>query len=122
MLSSSTSGEGARVWASRWKEVAAVMNRKRGLFVVLALVVASASAPARAQEVSGAKPEPAAPTPPATTEAETKKADPFAFADFTWLTGSPRTKESPLDTKAFTGEFRADTNFTYSFNKPIDDT
>ena len=39
-----------------------------------------------------------------------------------WLTGNPRTKEAPLDTKAFTGEFRADTNFTYSFNKPIDDT
>jgi Putative beta-barrel porin-2, OmpL-like. bbp2 len=51
-----------------------------------------------------------------------KKPDPFAFADFTWLSGSPRTKESPIDTKVFTGEFRADTNFTYSFNKPIDDT
>src|SRR5262245_9338852 len=50
------------------------------------------------------------------------KPDPFAFADFTWLSGNPRTKESPLDTKAFTGEFRADTNFTYSFNKPQDDT
>ena len=48
--------------------------------------------------------------------------EPFAFADFTWLSGSPRTKESPLDTKAFTGEFRLDTNFTYSFNRPIDDT
>jgi hypothetical protein len=42
--------------------------------------------------------------------------------DFTWLSGNPRTKDSPLDTKAFTGEFRVDTNFTYSFNKPIDDT
>ena len=51
-----------------------------------------------------------------------KKPDPFAFADFTWLTGNPRTKESPLDTKVFTGEFRADTNFTYSFNQPQDDT
>src|SRR5690348_8292963 len=51
-----------------------------------------------------------------------KKPDPFAFADFTWLSGNPRTKESPIDTKVFTGEFRVDTNFTYSFNKPIDDT
>src|SRR5215472_18848455 len=51
-----------------------------------------------------------------------KKPDPFAFADFTWLSGNPRTKESPVDTKVFTGEFRVDTNFTYSFNKPIDDT
>jgi hypothetical protein len=51
-----------------------------------------------------------------------KKAEPFAFADFTWLTGNPRTRESPLETKVFTGEFRVDTNYTYSFNKPQDDT
>src|SRR5439155_25919168 len=50
------------------------------------------------------------------------KPEPFAFADFTWLSGNPRTKESPLDSKAFTGEFRVDTNFTYSFNHPQDDT
>ncbi len=50
------------------------------------------------------------------------KPQPFAFADFTWLTGNPRTKESPIDTKVFTGEFRVDTNYTYSFNKPADDT
>jgi hypothetical protein len=37
------------------------------------------------------------------------------------LTGNPRTKESPIDTKVFTGEFSVDTNFTYSFNKPQDD-
>src|SRR5262249_49911364 len=51
-----------------------------------------------------------------------KPAEPFAFADFTWLTGNPRTRESPLNTKAFTAEIRADTNFTQSFNHPQDDT
>jgi hypothetical protein len=54
--------------------------------------------------------------------ADAPQPQPFAFADFTWLTGNPRTTESPLDTKAFTGEFRVDTNFTYSFNHPSDDT
>jgi hypothetical protein len=54
--------------------------------------------------------------------APVKKPDPFAFADFTWLSGNPRTKESPIDSKVFTGEFRADVNYTYSFNKPADDT
>jgi hypothetical protein len=54
--------------------------------------------------------------------APSKKADPFTFADFSWLTGNPRTTESPLDSKVFTGEFRVDTNYTYSFNKPKDDT
>ncbi|HWW85486.1 MAG TPA: outer membrane beta-barrel protein [Vicinamibacterales bacterium] len=51
-----------------------------------------------------------------------KKPEPFAFADFTWLTGNPRTKESPIDTKVFTGEFRVDDSFTDSFNHPQDDT
>ncbi len=51
-----------------------------------------------------------------------KKAEPFAFADFTWLTGNPRTKESPLDTKCFTGEFRLDTDYVHDFNHPMDDT
>jgi hypothetical protein len=57
-------------------------------------------------------------TPPAAQPA----AEPFAFADFTWLTGNPRTTESPLDGKVFTGEFRSDVNFTQDFNHPKDDT
>ncbi len=51
-----------------------------------------------------------------------KKAEPFAFADFTWLNGNSRTSESPLDTKAFTGEFRADTSYIYDFAHPKDHT
>jgi hypothetical protein len=101
------------------------MTSTRIMIVALAIAAAAIPATSRAQDVSGAPP--ATPAPPAQAPAaaaapEVKKPEPFAFADFTWLTGNPRTKESPLDTKAFTGEFRADTNFTYSFNKPIDDT
>src|SRR6202171_160145 len=51
-----------------------------------------------------------------------KAAEPFAFADFTWLTGNSRQKDYPLDTKVFTGEFRLDTNYTYSLNHPKDNT
>jgi Putative beta-barrel porin-2, OmpL-like. bbp2 len=98
------------------------MNPKRSFIVALALAFATSAVHARAQEITGDKPEPAAEAPSAPAQPEVKKADPFAFADFTWLSGNPRTKESPLDTKVFTGEFRADTNFTYSFNKPQDDT
>jgi hypothetical protein len=98
------------------------MNPKHHFIIALALAVVAASAPAVAQDTSGAKPEPAAQAPAAPAEPEAKKADPFAFADFTWLSGNPRTKEAPLDSKVFTGEFRADTNFTYSFNKPQDNT
>jgi len=48
--------------------------------------------------------------------------EPFAFADFTWLNGTARTKEVPLDTKFFTPEVRADISYIYSFNHPADDT
>ncbi|HVS90007.1 MAG TPA: outer membrane beta-barrel protein [Candidatus Acidoferrum sp.] len=54
--------------------------------------------------------------------AKAPKAEPFAFADFTWLTGNARTKESPMDTKFFTPEIRADVDYIYDFNHPKDDT
>src|SRR5467141_4203549 len=53
-----------------------------------------------------------------TAIAKPQKAEPFAFADFTWLTGNARTKESPMDTKFFTPEIRADVDYGYDFNNP----
>ena len=50
------------------------------------------------------------------------KAEPFAFADFTWLTGNSREKSPLLDTKYFTGEFRADINYIGDFDNPKDHT
>ena len=50
------------------------------------------------------------------------RAEPFAFADFTWLNGNSRTTTSPLDTKLFTGEFRFDTSYIYDFSHPQDHT
>ncbi len=54
--------------------------------------------------------------------AKAPASDPFAFADFTWLNGNARTKESPMDTKFFTPEIRADVDYVYSFNHPSDDS
>jgi len=51
-----------------------------------------------------------------------KKPDPFAFADFTWLNGNARTKDSPISTSYFTGEFRADVSYIRQFNNPSDHT
>src|SRR5215472_8125667 len=57
------------------------------------------------------------------TKAEDQKpAEPFAYADWTWLNGNPRTKQPAFDSKFFTPEIRADVNYTYSFNHPSDDT
>ena len=94
------------------------MSGRLSVTVALALLVTCVSANAQdtlpdAQQA--AAPEQNAPAKP-------KVADPFAFADFTWLTGNPRTKDAPLDSPAFTGEFRVDTNYTFSFNHPQDDT
>ncbi|HXA03398.1 MAG TPA: outer membrane beta-barrel protein [Bryobacteraceae bacterium] len=47
---------------------------------------------------------------------------PFAYGDFTWLNGSPRTKDTVLDTKFFTPEIRFDTHYMEDFNQPRDHT
>ena len=80
---------------------------------ILALAALVAGLPGLAQSVAGptVAPDPARPP-----------AEPFAFADFTWLNGNPRTKDAILDTKYFTGEFRADANLVYDFNHPQDHT
>jgi len=80
---------------------------------VAAAVSASSGAPANAAAVS---------TQDAAKAAKPAKAEPFTFADFTWLNGTARTKESPMDTKFFTPEIRADVAYVYDFNHPKDDT
>jgi hypothetical protein len=47
---------------------------------------------------------------------------PFAYADWTWLNGNARNKDTVWDSKFFTPEIRFDTSFVHSFNHPKDDT
>ena len=54
--------------------------------------------------------------------APAQKAEPFAFADFTWLNGNARTKDLAMDTKFFTPEIRSDVDYIYDFNHPKDNT
>jgi hypothetical protein len=94
----------------------------------------AATADPAADQAASAKPAasawaPAAPDrnqqAPAATGKNPEKAEssePFAFADWTWLSGNPRTKESPLDTKFFTPEIRFDSAYIADFNHPKDDT
>ena len=49
-------------------------------------------------------------------------AEPFAFADWTWLNGNPRTKTAVLDSKYVTGEFRVDATYIHDWNHPRDHT
>lgn len=55
-------------------------------------------------------------------QAEETPAEPFAFADFTWLNGNSRQKESLIKTPYFTGTFLADINAIHDFNRPKDHT
>jgi hypothetical protein len=60
---------------------------------------------------------------PASTQPTKKQpAEPFAFADYTWLNGNPRTKEPAFDSNFFTPEIRADVDYIVDFNHPSDDT
>jgi hypothetical protein len=54
--------------------------------------------------------------------ASTPPTEPFAYADWTWLNGTPRNKDVIWDSKFFTPEIRLDTNFVSSFNHPRDDS
>src|SRR5258708_24176638 len=59
---------------------------------------------------------------PEITDPHNPKSEPFAFADFTWLNGNARTKDTPYATKFFTPEIRSDVSYTYDFRHPQDDT
>jgi hypothetical protein len=72
----------------------------------------AASAPI-SQEAAIAANSGTAPTNPA-------KVEPFSDADWTWLNGNPRTKNIFWDTKFFTPEIRADTDYVFDFNHPTD--
>jgi hypothetical protein len=52
----------------------------------------------------------------------TTKSAPFGFADWTWMNGTPRTKDTPLATKYFTPEVRFDANYIEDYNQPKDHT
>jgi hypothetical protein len=69
---------------------------------------------------SAAQPDPKAGVAP--TETKPGKEEPFAFADWTWLNGNPRTKEAAFDSKFFTPEVRVDVAYHYDLNDPKDDT
>ncbi|MGB7151156.1 MAG: outer membrane beta-barrel protein [Terriglobales bacterium] len=54
--------------------------------------------------------------------AKPEKIAPFSDWDWTWLNGNPRNKDTAFDSKFFTPEIRADVTYSYSFNKPIDNS
>lgn len=81
-----------------------------------ALLSVAATSAAANSEPEAASPE------PKTIGPKNPHSDPFSFADFTWLNGNARTKDTPYATSFFTPEVRADVSYTYDFRHPADDT
>jgi putative OmpL-like beta-barrel porin-2 len=65
---------------------------------------------------------PAAPAAPSFDPQRQTLADPFSYADWTWMNGNPRNRDTPLATKYFTPEVRFDTNYMEDYNQPKDHT
>ncbi len=63
----------------------------------------------------------AAPPPPEIGAQTTTKGEPFP-GDWTWLNSNGHATDSPMSTKYFTPEFRADANYILDYNHPKDDT
>jgi len=59
---------------------------------------------------------------PAAKPEKQPPAEPFAYADWTWLNGNPRNKDAVWDSKFFTPEIRFDTDYISSMNHPKDDS
>ncbi len=69
-----------------------------------------------------AAPAPEASTAPKEIGAQkTTKGEPFE-GDWTWLNSNGHAVDSPMSTKYFTPEFRADANYILDYNHPKDDT
>ena len=79
----------------------------------------AASAPGQTQQVPAAAP--AAPPPPEIDAQTTTKGEPFP-GDWTWLNSNGHATDSPMSTKYFTPEFRADANYSLDYNHPKDDS
>ena len=86
----------------------------------------AAAPPPPSQSPQAAPPAPAPVLPDALSAPDAAPAvdnvTPFAFADFTWMNATTRTKDTVLDTKFFTPEIRFDTNYMVDFNQPVDHT
>jgi hypothetical protein len=123
-----TSATESEAMAGVMKELAAMEARIEELEAELKARNAAAPPAAPAAAIA-ADPKGQAPTEAAAASApavksfdpqKQTKADPFSYADWTWLNGTSRNTDTPLATKYFTPEVRFDTNYTEDYNQPKD--
>ncbi len=84
-------------------------------------LVAGAGVSSSLDGQAAAPPAAAAPPTPELGAQTTTKGEPFP-GDWTWLNSNGHQTDSPMATKYFTPEFRADANYILDYNHPKDDT
>ena len=82
---------------------------------------ADGSSSAAEMQTAPVPPAAAAPAAPEIDAQVTTKGEPFS-GDWTWLNSNGHAVDSPMSTKYFTPEFRADANYILDYNHPHDDT
>jgi hypothetical protein len=107
---------------ARIQQLEAKLKERSGGDSSLSVAAGAITSPPAENLVSGSTP-----TQPVVESANTatekpKKAEPFAFADWTWLNGNARTKTPAFDSKFFTPEIRFDVDYIVDFNHPKDNT
>ncbi len=85
-----------------------------------ASVPVSPSPAAAAPSATAAAAPASSPTQPSEAAAAPGPVAPFSDYDWSWLNGNARTKDIFWDSKFFTPEIRADTDYVYDFNHPTD--
>jgi hypothetical protein len=106
----------------RIAELEAELGANEGAEAAAALESAKKGLDPKAIQPAAPMQEAATPVAPGLDAEVTTKSAPFAYADWTWLNGNARTKDTPMATKYFTPEFRADINYILDFNHPKDDS
>ena len=110
-LESVLNGTAAAEDAASAEHDASALRMAEGVDNTSAPTYGQAAAPAAA----------AAPAPPEISAQTTTKGEPFP-GDWTWTNNNGHAVDSPMATKYFTPEFRADANYTIDMNHPEDDT
>ena len=82
---------------------------------------ADGSSSAAEMQTAPVPPAAAAPAAPEIDAQVTTKGEPFS-GDWTWLNSNGHAVDSPMSTKYFTPEFRADANYILDYNHPHDDS
>ena len=113
-----------RQMRARITELEAQLKAQKGPSETVANTAGESTSRPTATELTAANSSPSVASKEQTQATPTKPepSAPFAYADWTWLNGTARNKDTVWDSKFFTPEIRFDANYISSLNHPRDDS